>query len=296
MRTEQLRTFLSLIETGNFSRTAKQLYVSQSTVSKRIAELENELGYPLFTRGAGGVRPTFVGQSLQEYASIIVKMEENAIKHIRLTAQFPNYIVMGSTHTYYDSHLQYVLSDFLDQHPDVSVNLKIGHSFHLNDELIKGSLEIVFSHHTVNYPEYTSCCLSSDPLVLITNAQNTEYSDGIKYNEIKYLPMIDTNFLYESTRQHLLSTPYQPRATVSEPFCAIPLIQKNNWYAIMNQRIVAPMIQEGTFIEIPILGNQIPPVQNYIIYRTEIEKRLGVSDFLEILKSHETANQCSALP
>ena len=44
MNTEQLETFLALAETKNFSRCAQRLIISQSAVSKRIFELEKELG------------------------------------------------------------------------------------------------------------------------------------------------------------------------------------------------------------------------------------------------------------
>jgi LysR family transcriptional repressor of citA len=46
MDTTQLKTFLSLVETGNFSTSAKNLIIAQSTVSKRIKDLEKEVGFP----------------------------------------------------------------------------------------------------------------------------------------------------------------------------------------------------------------------------------------------------------
>ena len=53
MNTEQLETFLALAETKNFSRCAQRLIISQSAVSKRIFELEKELGQTLFHRSGG---------------------------------------------------------------------------------------------------------------------------------------------------------------------------------------------------------------------------------------------------
>ena len=67
MNTEQLETFLALAETKNFSRCAQRLIISQSAVSKRIFELEKELGQTLFHR-SGGVALTGEGRAFRPYA------------------------------------------------------------------------------------------------------------------------------------------------------------------------------------------------------------------------------------
>ena len=50
MNTEFLRSFLDVVETGSFTRSACRLHVSQSTISGRVQELEREVGQTLFTR------------------------------------------------------------------------------------------------------------------------------------------------------------------------------------------------------------------------------------------------------
>ena len=50
MDIETLNTFLTLANTKNYTRTAAQLFVAQSTVTNRIHELEKELNIALFTR------------------------------------------------------------------------------------------------------------------------------------------------------------------------------------------------------------------------------------------------------
>ena len=50
MDTQHLKTFIQLSATKNFTQTAKQLFVAQSTVTNRINELERNLGKQLFVR------------------------------------------------------------------------------------------------------------------------------------------------------------------------------------------------------------------------------------------------------
>jgi DNA-binding transcriptional LysR family regulator len=69
---DQLNVFLRAAETLNFSETAKQLHVSQPTVSKRIQDLERGLKVTLFERSPGGLRLTDAGKTLQPWARKLI--------------------------------------------------------------------------------------------------------------------------------------------------------------------------------------------------------------------------------
>jgi DNA-binding transcriptional LysR family regulator len=56
--------FAAVAEAGNFTAAAARMGVRQSTVSRRVAELEGKLGAPLFTRGRSGAEPTPLGRRL----------------------------------------------------------------------------------------------------------------------------------------------------------------------------------------------------------------------------------------
>ena len=68
MTDRQLRCFLALYETLNFSAAAKRLFLTQPTLSYQIRTLEEELGTPLFTRSTCRVEPTQAGQLFAGFA------------------------------------------------------------------------------------------------------------------------------------------------------------------------------------------------------------------------------------
>ena len=70
MRIEQLQAFLAITETGNFGQAAKQCGVTQSTISRQIKSLEDDLGLPLFHRNAQA-KLTVGGEKLLPRASKI---------------------------------------------------------------------------------------------------------------------------------------------------------------------------------------------------------------------------------
>ena len=79
----QLRSFIALADTLNFSRAADSVYLSQSSLSRQIAELEQEVGVPLFQRSTRKVELTPAGQMLQMQAKDLISRWEKLLPEIR---------------------------------------------------------------------------------------------------------------------------------------------------------------------------------------------------------------------
>lgn len=79
----QLRYFVAAAQLGNFTRAAEAEHVSQPSLSLQIANLEREVGTPLFTRHGRSVRLTDAGAALQEYAERILHEEREALRAVR---------------------------------------------------------------------------------------------------------------------------------------------------------------------------------------------------------------------
>ena len=82
MDIQQLQYFIAAAEQGNFSKAARECFVVQSTISKQIGLLEEELGAELFTRGKRGNSLTDEGKYLLREARKIVALAERASEHI----------------------------------------------------------------------------------------------------------------------------------------------------------------------------------------------------------------------
>lgn len=73
MDIKQLEFFVVACERGSLSQAASCMYTSQPNVSKTIRSLEHELGRPLLKRSGKGVSPTVYGETVLEYARMILK-------------------------------------------------------------------------------------------------------------------------------------------------------------------------------------------------------------------------------
>ena len=78
MDTNQLETFLAIIEYSNYSRAAEFLNVTQPTVTARIKNLEHELNCKLFDREGKNVSLTKEGEVFVEYATSILTYMEHS--------------------------------------------------------------------------------------------------------------------------------------------------------------------------------------------------------------------------
>ena len=67
----QLRQFLAVVDTGNFTRAASSLNIAQPSLSAGIAELERQLGTRLFTRTAGGLVAGAFGALTEVYGDLL---------------------------------------------------------------------------------------------------------------------------------------------------------------------------------------------------------------------------------
>jgi len=85
MEMHQLRYFLAIADTGNFTRAAEQCHVSQPSLSQQIIKLEEEVGHKLFDRMGRRVQLTDAGRLLLEHARSVLTTVENATRQLRET-------------------------------------------------------------------------------------------------------------------------------------------------------------------------------------------------------------------
>lgn len=86
MEIRQLRYFIAVADTLNFSRAAESVYLSQSALSRQIMDLEQEVGMPLLKRSTRQVELTSAGRALQKSAKELISRWEKMLPEIRSQA------------------------------------------------------------------------------------------------------------------------------------------------------------------------------------------------------------------
>lgn len=123
MELRQLRYFVKVAESLNFSEAAKALCITQSTLSQQIKQLEQEIDDQLFERNSHTMRLTEVGHDLLPYAKDTLQAAENCLNHLNdLQQLLTGSLDIGVTFTF-SSILTEVLLSFIEKYPNVRVRV-----------------------------------------------------------------------------------------------------------------------------------------------------------------------------
>ena len=130
MDIEALNTFLTLANTKNYTRTAAQLFVAQSTVTNRIHELEKELNIALFTRNNRSVELTVEGEQFKDYAEKVITLTNASLSEISSLHKYENHLRIGCSDSIYEGHLAPIILEHRRQFPNDALKITIGLSNH----------------------------------------------------------------------------------------------------------------------------------------------------------------------
>ncbi len=141
LQIDYLRTFIALAEAKNFTKTGRQVNLSQSAVSMQIKRLENEVGKQLFDRAGKTVRLTTEGNILINYARRIVKEHDEAVSALS-KPNLEGFIRFGSPEHYTAGVLPGLLARFSQSFPDVTVEMRCENSDVIKASVDTGDLDI----------------------------------------------------------------------------------------------------------------------------------------------------------
>ncbi|MDN4040030.1 LysR family transcriptional regulator [Massilia sp. YIM B02443] len=119
-----MRSFVRVHETRSFSAAAKDLNLSQPSVSKAVALLEQELGVQLFLRSTRGLSPTDAGQTFYRHALRTLDEADLAMQSVSgANAPLSGTLRVSGTITFMRQHIIPRLAPFMAQHPRLCIDL-----------------------------------------------------------------------------------------------------------------------------------------------------------------------------
>lgn len=145
MEIRQLKYFLKVAETLNFSEASRKLYITQSTLSQQISHLEKEIGLPLFERNSHEVFLTEAGRELQPYAQRTVNASEACMDHMDdLKEMLTGQLNIGVTYSF-SNIMSETLVNFLHAYPHVRLNVAYKTMQELMEDLRRRRLDLVLA-------------------------------------------------------------------------------------------------------------------------------------------------------
>ena len=167
----QVKCFLALAEHLNFTQAARDLCISQSTLSMHISALEKNLALTLFIRTKRKVELSPEGEILYPVLKNVNEALEAAVTEARnLHKSHANILRIGYVNGMStDKILVPILSDYRKKHSDIKVELMRGNNNWLIEALLSHKLDVVFSHEQslLMNPGLTGTLVFESPLCIV---------------------------------------------------------------------------------------------------------------------------------
>jgi DNA-binding transcriptional LysR family regulator len=169
----QLEIFRNVVELGSFSKAADAVFLSQASVSERIATLENMVGTRLLDRLGRKVAPTKAGELLYKHAVLLLDMKRTAsLEMEQFLGIRQGDIHMGGSTIPGEYILPKVLGGFHHEFPSISVLLTIADTSEIERRVLDGDLELGVIGSRTSHRNLVHNELWQDELVLTIPAQH----------------------------------------------------------------------------------------------------------------------------
>src|SRR5436305_7355499 len=138
---ELLRSFVSVVDSGGFTRAGERVHRTQSTVSQQIKRLEDDIGQPLLNRSGKDVTPTEAGERLLSYARRLLSLAEEA-RDVVARPDHEGAVRLGVPEDFAAYRLTKLLAAFSRSHPGLRLDVRADQSTYLKRDLERGDLDL----------------------------------------------------------------------------------------------------------------------------------------------------------
>jgi DNA-binding transcriptional LysR family regulator len=138
---ELLRSFVSVVDSGGFTRAGERVHRTQSTVSQQIKRLEDDVGQPLLDRSGKEVTPTEAGERLLSYARRLLALAEEARDVVGKPGS-EGAVRLGIPEDFAAFRLTKLLASFSRARPGLRLDVRVDQSTYLRRDLERGELDL----------------------------------------------------------------------------------------------------------------------------------------------------------
>lgn len=144
-----LKYFIAVTEYSSFTKAAERLYVTQPTLSRQIADLEDEFGVQLFNRGKRSISLTPAGEICLKEAREIVSRCDNLVQRLKdISGEVSGTLNIGYFFNFDQELFVKPLQMMAVEHPNLNIGLTKASFAELNHFLMDGTFDLIYTSVT----------------------------------------------------------------------------------------------------------------------------------------------------
>ncbi|MDD6058120.1 MAG: LysR family transcriptional regulator [Clostridiales bacterium] len=199
MNLKQLSWFVELVKSSNFSKTAKKLYIDQSTLSKGIKALETGMGVPLIDRTANSFRLTPQGETLYRLGEGILKNIEDQLEYLQdcVNTEQGGKVRVGIPPVIDTAYFADILPKFEREYPNIELEvLEIGANI-VRNKVDSGEIDVGVVILPILSDSFDVIPIFKNDNVLVVSKNHPfAKKESVAFHELKNEPMLSLDSSY----------------------------------------------------------------------------------------------------
>ncbi len=257
MDIELARTFLQIVRSGSLVAAAEQLHVTQTAITARVQNLENQLGCKLFLRNRAGAKLTVDGEAFVVFANQLVQTWEAAQRDLPLMPGYRTVLRLGGEVSLCNPLMLSWVQQARQHMPALAVRAQIGDGQALLKQLELGVLDAALVYQPSYWPGLQVEQVLEEKLILVRQPQTPE-------------PYVYIDWGEDFRRQHDAALPDRAKAALgfNHGPLALQYILASGGSGYFRTRVVQSYLDSGALERV-----EKAPEFNYPTYLVYVRER-----------------------
>ncbi|MDD2546863.1 MAG: transcriptional regulator CynR [Burkholderiaceae bacterium] len=203
MEIRQLRYFLDIAQTEHLTQSAQNLFVTQSTLSHGLRQLEEELNIQLFDRLGRGLKLSQAGVAFRVYAArALQEIEAGRMSLASMAGLQSGTLTVGVIPTFLNTLVPVAVAAFSRAYPGVNVVVRNLLAGPVEEQLLAGQIDVGISFHPTERPEIDNEPLFEERMQLVVNRSHALAArSSLPLAELAQVPLAMLSRLFATRRQ-----------------------------------------------------------------------------------------------
>jgi LysR family cyn operon transcriptional activator len=286
MEIRQLNYFIKAAELLHFTEAAAASFVTQSTLSQQVKQLEEELGMLMFDRVGKHVRLTEAGKVFLVHArQILLDVKKSRQAIFELNNLIVGDLRIGSTYAF-SSMLLPALAPFSSMYPGIKIIVEYGTAGELEHKLKQAELDVIVAFHdqSDNVGLEMEPLFSSRIMMVVAHTHPLAKLKKISLTELGKIELIlpSKGFSSRDLLDELFSKKkIQPliKIEMNDVHSLLSMVNEGHWATIINEKAI---IQWDGLTAVPIAGKEYFK-QAFILWEKGVYRKKSATLFIEEL-------------
>ena len=271
----KIRTLLALVECGNYTKTAKQLSLTQPAITHHIKLLEEEFGIKIFYKNRRQLVPTPEGEVLIKYARRAYALSENLRQALSDVSQVKS-LTLAITPTAQNNIVPLLFAKYCNEHPNVHINIITDNINNIYSKLKMYEADLAIIEGNITAPHFTSILLDTDSLCAAVSVNHPlAKKQSVSLRELQHENFIlrsqsaGTRSLFEShlISQNLSIHDFNVIMEIDSVVVIKELVASNMGVTIISKNACRSEVQKKKLVTLPIENMMMVREINMVYYR-----------------------------